>query len=615
MTLPDTVGLAGRETAPPPARPPVRKRRGAALLTAALAGVLLVVALLSAGVGAYEIPTGDVLASVQHRTGLGGAALDRVGESVLWNVRLPRVVLALLVGSSLGCAGALMQGVFGNPLAEPGVIGISAGAAVGAVASIGLGLSFFGNWTITACAFVSGLVTVGSVYLLSRSGGKTEVVTLILTGIAVNAFAGALIGLFVFFADSGQVNQITFWQLGSLAQATWPKVLAVLPCALTGLLIAPFHAGKLDLLALGERPARHLGIEVERLRLTLILVVALLTAAAVAVAGVITFVGLLVPHLLRMANGPGHRFLVPGSALAGAVVLLAGDLAARTIAAPAELPLGVLTALIGSPFFFWLLRRTRRKQGGLGMSLLFRRRGRSAPARPAPGAPPRRGLGPPRPARAARGAGRDRADGPGRRGAGPGRAERRGQVHPAGRPRRGPPGGLRSRTDRRAPGGRLVGARARAAPLGAPTVGGAGVPLSRGGRRPDGPRPLGGYPLRRIRRGGGRRRHGRDRGDRLRRAPLLRALRRRAGPGRAGPRPGPGGAAAAARRTHGRPRPAPPRSWCCGSAGSGPPPGTRWSSSCTTWAWPPRTRTGPPCCTTGGSRRTGRRPRCSMTGC
>ncbi|MFI6004028.1 FecCD family ABC transporter permease [Streptomyces sp. NPDC051366] len=339
-------------------------RRTGAWLIVALVLVLGGLALVSAGVGAYGIPVGDVLGSVQHRLGLGGAALDRVGESVLWNVRLPRVVLALLVGGSLGCAGALMQGVFGNPLAEPGVIGISAGAAVGAVAAIGLGLSFFGNWTVTACAFVAGLVTVGSVYLLSRNGGKTEVVTLILTGIAVNAFAGALIGLFVFFADSGQVNQITFWQLGSLAQATWPKVLAVVPCALAGLLVAPFYARKLDLLSLGERPARHLGVDVERLRLTLILVVALLTAAAVAVAGVITFVGLLVPHLLRMANGPGHRFLVPGSALAGAVVLLGGDLAARTIARPAELPLGVLTALIGSPFFFLLLRRTRRKQGG-----------------------------------------------------------------------------------------------------------------------------------------------------------------------------------------------------------------------------------------------------------
>ncbi|MFE7335190.1 FecCD family ABC transporter permease [Streptomyces griseus] len=339
-------------------------RSRAFVLTAVLSLALLAGCLLSAAIGAYNIPLGDVLSSVQHRIGLGGQALDRVGESVLWNVRLPRVALAVLVGASLGCAGALMQGVFGNPLAEPGVIGISAGAAVGAVASIALGLTFFGNWTITVFAFVAGLATVLLVYALSRSGGRTEVVTLILTGIAVNAFAGALIGLFIFFADNAQITQITFWQLGSLSQATWPKVLAVLPCALAGLLIAPFYSRKLDLLALGERPARHLGVDVERLRIVLVLVVALLTAAAVAVAGIISFVGLLVPHLLRMANGPGHRFLVPGSALGGALILVAGDLAARTVAAPAELPLGVLTALFGSPFFFWLLRRTRRKQGG-----------------------------------------------------------------------------------------------------------------------------------------------------------------------------------------------------------------------------------------------------------
>ncbi|SCD94904.1 iron complex transport system permease protein [Streptomyces sp. DvalAA-19] len=348
------------EVAPAPKSP----RSKAFVLTVGLSLALLAGCLLSAAIGAYSIPIGDVLGSLQHRIGLGGQPLDRVGESVLWNVRLPRVVLALLVGASLGCAGALMQGVFGNPLAEPGVIGISAGAAVGAVASIALGLTFFGNWTITVFAFIAGLGTVLLVYTLSRSGGRTEVVTLILTGIAVNAFAGALIGLFIFFADNAQITQITFWQLGSLSQATWPKVLAVLPCALAGLLIAPFYARKLDLLALGERPARHLGVDVERLRITLVLVVALLTAAAVAVAGIISFVGLLVPHLLRMANGPGHRFLVPGSALGGALVLVAGDLAARTVAAPAELPLGVLTALFGSPFFFWLLRRTRRKQGG-----------------------------------------------------------------------------------------------------------------------------------------------------------------------------------------------------------------------------------------------------------
>ncbi|MFB6894188.1 FecCD family ABC transporter permease [Kitasatospora sp. NPDC056327] len=335
-----------------------------ALLTAGLAAALLLFALLAAGIGAYRIPLGDILASFAHRLGLGGHALDRVPESVLWNVRLPRVVLALLVGGSLGCAGALMQGVFGNPLAEPAVIGVSSGGAVGAVGCIVLGLDALGTWTVTAAAFATGLLTVFAVYAMSRSGGRTEVVTLILTGVAVNAFCGALIGLFLFTADTAAISQVTFWQLGSLSQATWGKVLAVLPFAVAGLALAPRYARSLDLLALGERPARHLGVDVERMRLVLITVVALLTAAAVAVSGIIGFVGLVVPHLLRMVAGPGHRFLLPASALGGALVLVAADLAARTLAEPAELPLGVLTALIGSPFFFWLLRRTRTKQGG-----------------------------------------------------------------------------------------------------------------------------------------------------------------------------------------------------------------------------------------------------------
>lgn len=361
------AGEGAGEGAPEGATPGPRRTgrtSRAAVLTSGLAAAVVLMALVAAATGAYDIPFGDVLASVRHRVGLGGEPLDRVSESVLWNVRLPRVVLGVLVGASLGCAGALMQGVFGNPLAEPGVIGISSGAAVGAVAALTFGLSFFGNWTVTVFAFAAGLATVLIVYLLSRSGGKTEVVTLILTGIAVNAFAGALIGLFIFLADNAELTQIVFWQLGSLSQATWPKVLAVLPCAAIGLLAAPSFARQLDLLALGERPARHLGVDVERLRLVLVLLVALLTAAAVAVAGIISFVGLVVPHVLRMAAGPGHRFLVPGSALGGALVLLAADLTARTVAEPAELPLGVLTALIGSPFFFWLLRLTRRRHGG-----------------------------------------------------------------------------------------------------------------------------------------------------------------------------------------------------------------------------------------------------------
>ncbi|KPH98361.1 ABC-type transporter, integral membrane subunit [Actinobacteria bacterium OK074] len=348
----------------PTNKTPTPHRRTTTPLTLTLIALLLLLIPIAAGTGAYPIPTGDVLSSIAHRIGLGAEPLDRVPETVLWDVRFPRITLALLIGASLGCAGALMQGVFGNPLAEPGVIGVSSGAAVGAVGVISVGADFLGTWTVTAVSFVTGLVTVLVVYAMSRSGGRTEVVTLILTGIAVNAFGGALIGLFLFYADTAAVNQITFWQLGSLSQATWPKVLAVLPCAALGLVVAPLYARRLDLLALGERPARHLGVDVERLRVVLVLVIALLTAAAVSVSGIISFVGLVVPHLLRMAAGPGHRFLVPASALGGALVLLAADLAARTIAQPAELPLGVLTALLGSPFFFWLLRRTRRKQGG-----------------------------------------------------------------------------------------------------------------------------------------------------------------------------------------------------------------------------------------------------------
>jgi iron complex transport system permease protein len=272
----------------------------------------------------------------------------------------------MLVGGSLACAGALMQGTFRNPLADPGIIGISSGAALGAVLVIVLELAPFGTWSITAAAFVGGLITVFVVYGAARSGGRTEVVTLVLTGIAVNAFTGAVIGLLMFYSDDAQIRSITFWTLGSTAQATWPKVAAVAPLSLAGMAIAPMFGRSLDLLALGEGPAQHLGVAVERLRMVMIVVVALLTAAAVAVAGIIAFVGLVIPHLIRTVIGPGHRNLIIASSLAGAAILVGADLVARTIAAPAEVPLGVITALVGAPFFFWQLRRTRARQGGWG---------------------------------------------------------------------------------------------------------------------------------------------------------------------------------------------------------------------------------------------------------
>lgn len=345
-------------------RPGVRR----SVLIVGLAVALVALCLIAAGSGQVKIPPSEILGSLLHRLGLDIGPLPKAaqGENALWVVRFPRIVLAVIVGSSLGCAGAVMQGVFGNPLADPGVIGVSSGAAVGAAAVIVLGLSTFGTWTIALAAFGGGVLTTMIVYVLSRAGGRTEVVTLVLTGIAVNAFTGAAIGLFTFVSTAEGVRSIAFWNLGSLAGATWSAVGVVLPCAVVGLVIAFGYARRLDLLALGERSARHLGVNVERTRLVLIVVVALLTASAVAFTGIIGFVGLVVPHLIRMIAGPGHRMLLPASALGGAVVLVAADLVARTAVAHQELPLGVLTALVGGPFFFWLLRRTRARAGGWG---------------------------------------------------------------------------------------------------------------------------------------------------------------------------------------------------------------------------------------------------------
>ncbi|GAA2698404.1 ABC transporter permease [Actinoplanes palleronii] len=338
------------------------------VLIVGLAAGLIVVALLAAGRGQVPISPAEVAGSVLHRLGLDLGPMPSAvqGENALWLVRFPRVVLAVLVGASLGCAGALMQGVFGNPLAEPGVVGVSAGAAVGAAAAIVSGVTLFGGWTTAMAAFGGGMITTLIVYAMSRANGRTEVVTLVLTGVAVNATAGALLGLLMFLTDDDGVRAIAFWQLGSLAQATWGAVAVALPCAALGLTVAAVLARKLDLLALGEGPARHLGVDTERLRIVAIVATALLTSAAVAFTGIISFVGLVVPHLIRMVAGPGHRVLIPASALGGAVVVVLGDLIARTAVDYQELPLGVLTAMVGGPVFFWLLRRTRARAGGWG---------------------------------------------------------------------------------------------------------------------------------------------------------------------------------------------------------------------------------------------------------
>ncbi|MDP3893983.1 iron ABC transporter permease [Nocardioides sp.] len=347
-----------------PTGPPARSHT--LLLFVTLTVGLVLASLAAAGSGQLQIPLAEVAGSLLHRLGLdlGPLPTHPRGDATLWSVRFPRVVMALVVGAALGVAGALMQGVFGNPLAEPSVVGVSAGAAVAAAAAIVFSLSFAGPWTIAVCAFGGGLVTTLLVYALSRADGRTEVVTLVLTGIAINAVAGALLALLMFLGDTQAREQIVFWQLGSLNGSRWQHVGVVLPLALVGLGVAMACARRLDLLALGERPARHLGVHVERLRILVIVVVALLTAAAVSFCGIVAFVGLVVPHLVRMITGPGHRVLLPASMLAGALLLVLADLAARTLVAYADLPLGMLTSLVGGPVFFWLLRRARRSAGG-----------------------------------------------------------------------------------------------------------------------------------------------------------------------------------------------------------------------------------------------------------
>lgn len=331
-----------------------------------LAVLVVVGVLLSSVLGQLPVTPAEVAGSLLRAVGIqtGWAPTDPVTESALWVVRFPRIAMALAVGAALAVAGAVMQAVFGNPLAEPGVVGVSAGSALGASVAIVLGLTVLGSGTIAIFAFLGGFGATLLVYLVSRANGRTEVVTLLLTGIAVNAFAGAGLAFALFVADSGSREQIVFWQLGSLNGSLWPEVAIVAVVAVVGTVVAVLLGRRFDILALGERNARHLGVNVEALRIGSIVLVAVLTGAAVAFSGIIAFVGLVVPHAIRMAIGPAHRGLVVASAVGGGALMVFADLLARSIVPGADLPIGLLTSLVGGPFFFFLLFRQRARSGG-----------------------------------------------------------------------------------------------------------------------------------------------------------------------------------------------------------------------------------------------------------
>lgn len=285
---------------------------------------------------------------------------------ILFDIRAPRTLLGALVGASLAVSGAVMQGLFRNPLADPGLVGVSAGAGLGAIMAIVLGgmlppaFAFLtGMYMVPVAAFAGGWLSTILLYRVATQKGRTSVAVMLLAGIALGALTGAIAGVMVYMADANQLRDLTFWGLGSLAGATWTKLFVAGPLIVLALATTPFLARGLDALTLGEATAGHLGIPVQRMKNVAILTVAGATGAAVAVSGGIGFVGIVVPHLLRLSIGPSHRYLLPISALLGAAFLLGADMISRTIVAPSELPIGIVTATIGGPFFLYVLLRNR----------------------------------------------------------------------------------------------------------------------------------------------------------------------------------------------------------------------------------------------------------------
>lgn len=324
-----------------------------ALTRMGLLGVFFVGSLI---VGLEVGPTGISLLE------FAGGQADATTVTILRDIRLPRLILGIIVGAGLALAGAILQAFFRNPLADPGLIGISSGAALGAVIFLSLGpvLAILGG-SLGLClsALLGGLVATTGIYLLAKADGQIRAVTFLLCGIAVNALIGAVMSYLIFLSDDRELRTITFWMMGSLGFATWKEIVVVLPLVLAPLLAMPWLGKPLNLYILGESEAAQLGVNVPVLKRWIIVLCAAAVGAGVAVSGMIGFVGLVVPHIVRLFISADHRWLLPGSALLGAALLVFSDLLARTVMAPVELPLGVVTAVFGAPFFLWLLFRER----------------------------------------------------------------------------------------------------------------------------------------------------------------------------------------------------------------------------------------------------------------
>lgn len=330
--------------------------------------LLLFSVIVSLSLGSARLPLGDVWRIILHQIPVLKSWINadwpNAYEQIVMKVRFSRVVLAVLVGACLAAAGSGFQGVLRNPLADPYTLGVASGASVGAAFIILFGLKgIIGPWTIPLVAFATGTLTLLAVLGLSSQEGKTKIETLILSGVVVNAFLSALVSFMVSLSNQ-VVNEILFWLMGSLSMRGWEYSALLLPYFAVGFVVLVWHIRALNLFALGERQAAHLGVDLERTRLIVLAVSTLMTAAAVSVCGVIGFVGLVVPHLVRLATGPDYRLIVPLSAVVGGIYVLWADTLARLVLMPKEIPLGVVTALLGAPFFAYLLRKRKYQSGG-----------------------------------------------------------------------------------------------------------------------------------------------------------------------------------------------------------------------------------------------------------
>ncbi|WP_430476047.1 FecCD family ABC transporter permease [Thalassospira lucentensis] len=342
--------------------------RGPVVVLILLMFGLIAAAIVSLGTGGAAIAWGDVVGHLAHRVGFTGTGIDAFDARVLDTLRLPRILRAIVIGAGLGLAGAVMQSLFRNPIADPGIIGVSASAALGAVAMIVAGHIILGSYYpvvgpygVPVAAFGGAVLATGIIRVLSRQDGQTDAAIMLLIGVAINAIAFAGVGVFTYMADDAQLRSLTFWQMGALS-GNGPADTPALVVMTGGILYLLGLGTPLNLFLLGEAEARHLGVEVEHLKRRATVVTALVVGAAVAVSGIIGFVGLVAPHLVRLVTGPDNRYVLPASAICGAIILTCADAVARIIVLPAELPIGLVTGIVGGPFFLGLLMREKKRR-------------------------------------------------------------------------------------------------------------------------------------------------------------------------------------------------------------------------------------------------------------